>query len=298
MSTVDTAFIKQYESDLIHVFQRFGGILRRTVRTKDNVVGTSTTFQKIGRGTATTKARHGVITPMNQDHTSVVCTLSDFYAGDWSDKLDEAKTNTNERLAIAQGGAYALGRKVDDQILVALDSTTQTAVSWVVTSQAAIRNSLLLMAEALDANDVPNDGRRFGALTPRAWAYAETVVQFSSSDYVGTDALPLREGAPIGRFKLFNGIMWTVHSGMPGAEGNSGKVFAWHQSAVGYASGDIPGNSAANDSGMPDISADITWHGDRAAWFVNHMMSGGACLIDDTGVIEGAVDDNEALPTS
>lgn len=260
------------------------------------MVGTSTTFQKIGRGTATVKARHGVITPMNQDHTSVVCTLTDFYAGDWSDKLDEAKTNTNERLAIAQGGAYALGRKVDEQILTALDATSQTAVTWTVTSSAAIRNSLLLMAEALDAKDVPNDGMRYGALTARSWAYAMTVPQFSSADYVGSDGLPYREGAPIGRWKLFDGILWSVHTGLPGAAGNSGKVFVWHKSAVGYATGAISPNAAQNDG--PQVSADITWHGDRASWFVNHMMSGGACLIDDTGVIEGAVDDNEALPTS
>jgi hypothetical protein len=296
MSTVDTAFIRQYERDLFHTFQRFGGVLRRTVRTKDNVVGSSTTFQKIGKGTATTKARHGVITPMNMDHTAIQCTLQDFYAGDWSDKLDEAKMNVDERLAIARGGAYALGRKVDDQITTALDATTQTAVSWTVTSAAAIRNSLLLMAEALDANDVPNDGQRFGALTARAWAYAMTVQQFASADYVGADGLPFREGAPIGRFKLFDGILWTVHTGLPGAEGNSGKVFAWHKDAVGYATGALPGNKA--QSAGPEVMADITWHGDRAAWFVNHMMSGGACLIDDTGVIEGAVDDNEALPTS
>ena len=44
------------------------------------------------------------------------------------------------------------------------------------------------------------------------------------------------------------------------------------------------------------IAADITWHGDRAAFFVNHYMSGGAALIDDTGVIELTLDDSATLP--
>src|SRR3546814_2958528 len=88
---------------------------------------------------ATTKARHGTITPMNQTHTAPSCTLADFYAGDWVDRLDEAKTMINERDKLASGGAMALGRKVDDQITTVLDTTSQTAVTITVTSSGAIR---------------------------------------------------------------------------------------------------------------------------------------------------------------
>ena len=34
-----------------------------------------------------------------------------------------------------------------------------------------------------------------------------------------------------------------------------------------------------------DVVTDITWHGDRAAHFVNNMMSQGATLIDDSGIV-------------
>ena len=85
-TTITNAFTRQYEKDVHHVFQRMGGYLRPTVRLKSGVVGKSTTFQKIGTGVATTKARHGIITPMNQTHTAIECTLADFYAGDWVDR--------------------------------------------------------------------------------------------------------------------------------------------------------------------------------------------------------------------
>lgn len=296
MSTsITNAFVQQYESEVHDIFQREGGMLRPTARSKDNIVGTSTTFQKIGKGTATTKARHGVITPMNQDHTAVACTLEDYYAGDWVDKLDEAKTNTDERMAIARGGAYALGRKVDDQIFVALDSTTESTVTWAVGSANAVRNSLLKMSEALDGNDVPNDGLRFGALTPRGWAHAMTVKEFSNSDYIGANGLPFKEGAGGHRkFKDWMGIKWCMHSAVPGKGTSSAKPMVWHKNAVGFASAKSAGNVASNEG----VSADITWHGDRAAHFVNHMMSGGSCLIDGTGVIEGALDDTTELATS
>lgn len=293
-NTIDNAFIRQYEREVHHVFQRQGGILRQTVRLKDNVVGSSTTFQKIGTGTATTKARHGVITPMNQDHTSVTCTLYDFYAGDWVDKLDEAKTNIDERMAIAMGGAYALGRKVDDQIITELNTTTQTAVTWTVSSAAAIENALLEMVEALDSNDVPNDGQRYGLLTPKQWAFAMKVDAFRSADYIGANGLPMNEGAPIMRFKDWMNVKWAVHTGLPNKGAASAVPFVFHKSSIGYATGAFAGNSAQNQS----VSADITWHGDRASHFVNHMMSGGAKLIEDAGVIKGSVDDTAALPTS
>jgi len=293
-TTIDNSFVRQYERDVHHVFQRQGSLLFNTCRTKTNVVGYSTTFQKIGKGTATTKARHGVITPMNQDHTAIECVLADFYAGDWVDKLDEVKVNIDERMAIATGGANALGRKVDDQITTELDATTETAVSVTVTSAGAVRAGILTAIANLFANDVPNDGQVYGALTSRFWARLMAVQEFSSQDWVGPDGLPLREGAPIGTFKRWAGVLWTMHTGLPGAETATAKNFVWHKNALGYAAAAAAGNIAGN--GM--VGADITWHGDRAAHFVNHLMSGGAKLIDTTGVIEFSSDDTAAIASS
>lgn len=293
MSTsIDNAFVRQYESEVHHLFQRQGGYLRVAVRTKDNVVGTSTTFQKIGKGVATTKARHGVITPMNQDHTAITCTLADFYAGDWVDKLDEAKINHDERMAIAQGAAWALGRKVDDQILTELDNTSQTAISWVFTSVMAIENSLLQTVRGLDNLDVPNDGNRFVALSPIAYSAAMKVESFASGDYVDPSNKPMEQGIPQFRWRRWMGCFWTAHTGVPNKGISGTKGFAWHKNALGYATGAFAGNAAQGA-----VSADITWHGDRASHFVNHMMSGGAKLIDDTGALELTLDDTASLPT-
>lgn len=297
MSTsIDTAFIRQYEADVHDVFQREGGFLRPAVRMKTDIVGTSTTFQKIGKGVATTKARNGTITPMNQDHTAIECSLSDFYAGDWVDRLDEAKTNIDERMAIARGGANALGRKVDDQIITVLDTTSESTITITVTSIAAIRAGLLEWCEALDDNDVPNDGRRFGLMTPRLWAQAMLVKEFNSADYVAAPGAPsFDSGAPVAQqWKNWNGVLWKVHTGLPGKGTATAKCFLWHQTAVGYATGAHAGNVATNEG----VAADITWHGDRAAHFVNHMMSGGAALIDGTGVIEANLNDTTAIATS
>jgi len=296
MSTsIDQAFVRDYEADVHLQYQRMGGYLRNCVRTKNNILGKSPTFQKVGKGTATTKARHGVITPMNQDHTPHECTLADFYAGDWVDKLDEAKTNIDERMVLAQSGSYALGRKVDDQIITFLDTTSETVVTITVTSSAAIRNGLLQMVEGLNTNDVPNDGNRYGILSPRMWSQAMTVKEFVSSDFVGLNGLPYTEGAAFGqRFKDWMGVKWQMHTAVPGLGTTVAKSFVWHKNSLGYATGKHANNVAENEA----VSADITWHGDRAAHFINHAMSGGAVLIDSTGVIEGNSNDETAIATS
>lgn len=297
MSTsIDTAFITSYEAKVHEVFQRKGSYLKEAVRMKTDVVGSTAVFQKIGKGTATTKARHGTITPMNQTHTAPSCTLADFYAGDWVDKLDEAKTNINERDAIASGGAMALGRKVDDQITTVLDTTTQTVITLTVTSKAAILATAIEFAEAAWDNDVPNDGEVYCVVTPRYWSQLMLLEQFNRAEFVRADGMAFSTGPAIGmgRWKDWMGIKWKMQTGLPGAGTATAKCFIWHKSAIGYAVAAAAGNVAGREA----VSADITWHGDRAAHFVNHMMSGQACLIDDTGVIEGNLNDTSAIATS
>ncbi len=296
MSTsISTAFIGDYNADVHLVFQREGSMLRTGVFTKDNIVGSTAYFEKLGTGTATTKSRHGEITPMNATHTQPSCTIVDFYAGDFVDLLDEAKTNIDARMAYAKAGAYALGRKVDDQITTELSTTSQSTVTLTTTSYAAILGTVLLWIEALDSNSVPNDGQRYGALTPRMYMQMNTVNAFASADYVGANGLPLTEGSPgHQKWKDWMGIKWCMHPGLPGKGTGSAECFIWHKSAIGHATGKHAGNIASNGS----VAADITWQGTRAAHFVNHMMSGEACMIDDTGVIQGQLDDTVAIATS
>ena len=113
-NTIDQAFIKQFETEVHMAYQRMGSKLRNTVRTAGNVRGNVVRFQKIGAGSANTKSRNGNVTPMELAHTNVEATMQDFFAPEFIDKLDELKTNIDERQAVAQSAAAALGRKTDD----------------------------------------------------------------------------------------------------------------------------------------------------------------------------------------
>lgn len=276
MSTsVSTSFVKQYSKDVHDAFQRRGSFLRGAVRFEPNVVGETVTFQKAGKGVATSKARHGQVTPMNQSHTAVPASMEDKYAGDWVDKLDENKLTINERRVIAQGGAFALGRAIDEQIITAMS----TAASIGVGTELLTRARLLEAVEKLDDNDVPDDGQRWGALSPRTWSVALTIDEFASGDYVGDD-LPFMDR---NRVREWMGVKWMKHTGLVNKGVPSTENLVWHMSAVGFGMG-------------TDITADISWHGDRAAHFVNHFYSGGAALVDEEGVVKLLTDDSKAIP--
>lgn len=268
---ISVAFIKQFESEVHLKYQQEGSLLRNMVRTKNNVKGKSTTFQIIGKGSASTKTRHGTVTPMNLVHTNVEVTLNDFYAGEWVDKLDELKTNIDERGAVAKTEGYALGRKTDDLIITALATATTT-----VNATAALNLSKVLEAFAkFNELEVPDDGERYAVVTPKAWNELLQIDQFAKSDYV--EDKPFMKGK---NCKKWLGINWCMHSGLPTTTTGEGQnavttatCFLFHKSAIGFASG-------------ADVTTDITWHGDHAAHFINSMMSQGAGLIDDEGVIK------------
>ncbi len=279
MSDISDVFVRQYVADVKLMYQQEGSRLRETVLVKTGVIGESTTFPRVGKGMATTKGRHGVVTPMNVDYTPVTCTLTDHYAPDYVDKLDEFKISHNEREALLRTGASAIGRKVDDIVFTAMDATSTTFTLGAALTRAA----LLQIDEVLTDNDVPDDNRRFAALTPRAWSQAMTIDEFASGDFTGMDNLPFARNTPGVRY--WNGIFWMRHTGLPGKGTATASCFGWHMDAVGLAEG-------------VSQTAEINYVPERVAHLVNNMISVGACLRDDTGVVKFVHDDTAVIATS
>ncbi len=271
MSTsIDRAFVKHFQTEVHEAYQRLGSKLRPTVRSKSGVKGASTVFQRVGKGVAGTKARHGAVPVMNLDHSPVECFLADYYAGDWIDKLDELKVNHDERAVIANAGAYALGRKTDELIIAALDQATREATGTdpgLTDGDGLTREKILLAFEMLGQADVPDDGERYAVIGWKQWSDLLRIPEFANADYVGPDELPWRGT----QAKRWLGTLWIPHSGLT-RTGTVRFCYWYHRTAIGHAVG-------------AEVQTDITWHGERAAWFVNNMMSQGAVLIDAEGVV-------------
>ncbi|MEC7029106.1 MAG: phage capsid protein [Pseudomonadota bacterium] len=268
-TTIDQAFVKQFEREVHEAFQRQGSKLRNTVRFINEVQGSEAVFQKVGKGTASTKSTHGMVPVMNLDHSAVTATLQDFYAGDWVDRLDELKINIDERQVIANAGAYALGRKADELIinkLASVGSGQEIADDNVGMTLDKVLEALTMLGDA----DVPDDGERFAVVGWKQWSELLKINEFASADFVGADELPYQMTM---QAKRWLGTLWIPHSGLPVDGSDIRSCFWYHKTAIGHAV-------------AADVETDITWHGDRAAHFVNNMMSQGTALIDATGIVE------------
>jgi len=262
-NTIDQAFIKQFETEVHMAYQRMGSKLRNTIRST-NVSGSTARFQKIGTGTASTKSRNGNVTPMELVHTNVEVSMSDFYAAEFIDKLDELKTNINERQAVAQSAAAALGRKTDELIIAAMDAGANSTQIH-DTNSALGKADLLSLFETMGTADVPEDGQRYLAMSPAGYADLFQINEFASSDFVGPQNLPFAGGMTMKEFLGFKIFSTSAVAG--------GKNFAYHTSAVG-----IGVNS--------DVQTEVNYVAEKVSHLATSMMSMGAVAIDDNGIYE------------
>lgn len=271
---IEESFVTQYCTDVHLAYQQKGSKLRNTVRLKTGVKGSKCVFQKNGKGTAGKKTRHGNVPLMNLNHSTVSCTLEDWYAAEYIDKLDEVRTNTDERLVAANAGAWALGRKVDELIITRMDATASVVVEG---SKGLTKGKILEAFAMLNAKDVPDDGSRFAVVGPHQWNELLNIQEFKSADYAG-EKFPWLKGT---ESRNWLGITWMFHTGLP-LEGGSRKCFMYHKNALGLAE-------------AHEVKAYVDWVPEKAAHLVDHLLCAGACLIDGEGVVEIQCDDDAEI---
>ena len=268
-TSITNAFITQFESEVHMAYQRMGSKLKNIVRNVSGVQGNTVKFQKVAKGTANTKARHAEVVAMDLSHTNVSATLDDYYAADFVDKLDELKTNIDERQVIAQSAAYALGRKTDDVIRDVMDAGTAFANN--VNSDASTAMSLVKaknMMETFNGNDVPDDGQRYWVVGPKQWSDLLGIDQFTRVEYVGQNELPFAGGMTA---KRWLGFLWFVHSVLETSGSTDRHTVAFHKSSLGLGIGS-------------DVKTEVNYIPEKVSHLITSHLSLGSVLIDDTGL--------------
>jgi len=264
---ISTAFIKQFESDVHMAYQRMGSKLKDTIRQKPSVNGNQAVFQKVGKGSAVQKSRHGQVPIMNIDHSNVTVTLQDYFSADYVDRLDELKTNIDERMVVAQSSAGALGRKTDELITTALDGTSN--LSGNSDSEGLTLAKINGVFGSMGEGDIPDDGDRYFVVSPDGWIDLLAINAFADADFIGPDELPYKGGMVA---KRWLGFLWMTHSGLP-VTGGRRQCFAYHRSGVGVAMG-------------ADVTTEINYIPERVSNLITAYMSLGVVLIDDNAVFE------------
>ena len=174
------------------------------------------------------------------------------------------KTNINERQAVAQSAAAALGRKTDELIYTAMDAGA-SGTQIHDTSSAIEIADILSLFETMGVADVPEDGQRYLAMHPKGYADLFAITQFASSDFVGEQNLPFAGGMTMKEFMGFKVFSTSAVT--------AGKNMAYHTSAVGL------GINA-------EVATEVNYVAEKASHLANSMMSMGAVAIDANGIYE------------
>jgi hypothetical protein len=270
-------FVEEYRSNVRHIYQSQGYMLKATVMPEGRVEGKRVYFPVAGKKKARRIVRRaGNATPQNPDRTQPYADLEDWQVFSEIDYLDINKMKVNERTVEQQEGAMALGRRADRIIVDAMGTSfplNQTTGTGGDITLAAIMTA----ANNLFARGVPDDGNAFALLPYLWWNVLMTYKQFNSAEWVGHENLSLPKRT---RGKFWNGINWLV--GAESADDEDEALFTipasnqfysymWHRNAIG---------ALSNYEGQTFID----WDNRATCWTVNMLMQGCAKRILDKGV--------------
>jgi hypothetical protein len=267
-TSITNAFITQFEAEVHMAYQRMGSKLKNLVRTVNGVNGSSVKFQKVAKGSANTKARHAEVVAMDLSHSNVSATLTDYYAADYVDKLDELKVNIDERQVVAQSAAYALGRKTDSVLTGIMNGATTLANNSSGTGTGMNLGKAQAMMELFNTNDVPDDQQRYWVVGPKQWSDLINLDQFSRVEYVGEGELPYAGGMTA---KRWLGFLWFVHSGLETSGSTDRHTVAFHKSSLGLGVGS-------------DVKTEVNYIPEKVSHLITSMLSIGGTLIDTDGI--------------
>lgn len=280
--SIEEAFIREYEAEAHLKYQRTGSHLRNTIRTKNSVVGKSTTFQIVGKGRAGSKSRHGRVPIMNLAHSNVEVPLTDRYAGEWVDNLDELKINIDERGIAAMSMAYAFGRDTDEFIVEGFDASTNSNNSTSSNSALTTAGAWLPFLENMGNADVPVDGRLYAVVPWRAWSHLMKITEFANADYVPSSEMPWSDAMTTG--KRWMGYLFMPYSGLKKPRAGGERAVFYHATSTAHAI-------------QKDLTIDVGWEVPEQSYLTVGCMSQGCRIIDNDGVILHDYDVTAAIQT-
>jgi hypothetical protein len=268
---ISNAFVQLFDAEVKQAYQA-SRALAGVTRERTNVEGNQVKFPKIGKGTATIRVPQSDVTPLNVSYSQVTASMSDYIAAEYSDIFHQAKVNFDERRELVQVVGNAIGRRMDQLVIDALNASSGAAT--VATSVGGAGTNLnlaklLAAKKALDAKNVPAEGRCM-IIHANGLAALLDETELTSSDFATVKALSMGE---IDTFLGFKFIMLgdRDEGGLPLPSTRTS--FAFHRDAVGLG---ISMNQKSEINYVPE----------KTSFLVASMFSAGAIAIDDDGIVK------------
>jgi len=268
---VTTAFVTLFESEVKQAYQA-ESVLRGTMRSRTNVQGNTVKFPKIGKGTATVRVPQTDVTPLNVTYSQVTATMSDYIAAEYSDIFHQSHINFDERRELVEVVSKAIGRRIDQVCIDALNAASSpSTVATSIGGAASNMNieKLRAAAKALNEKNVPASDRYMLMHASQLDALlGETEV--TSSDFASVKALVQGEIDTFMGFRFIT-IGDRDEGGLP--KPSTRTCFAWHKDSMGYA------ESMAQKT-------EVNYIPEKTSFLVSSMFSAGSIAIDDEGIVK------------
>lgn len=275
-STDTNAAIISYDTEVKQAYQG-AAYIRNRIRVKTGVVGQTYDFRLMGEGVATQHTTAELITPADYSHTKIPATLTNWRVGDYTDLFDQAETNIDERMELAQANGNSVGRAEDQLIIDALDAAT--GIAGTVDEDLGGTDSLinavkLRRAKRFLMQQQARGGEHSILVNAQALEGALSETEITSADYQTFRALV---DANLDE-KVAFGFKWMViedrtEGGLPTGSSNIRLCFAFDRSAVGLAVGIEPRTY-------------VDWVGERLSFLSQAVVKAGSTVIDPLGVVE------------
>lgn len=268
---ISNAFVQMFDAEVHQAYQAQRS-LAGVIRERTNVEGSQVKFPKIGKGTATIRVPQTDVTPLNVSYSQVTATMSDFIAAEYSDIFNQQKVNFDERRELVQVVSGAIGRRMDQLVIDALNaasspSTVATSVGGAGTNMNLAK--LLAAKKALDTKNVPAEGRCM-VIHANGLSALLDETELTSSDFATVKALSTGEIDTFLGFKFIT-LGDRDEGGLPLPSTRT--CFAFHRDAVGMG------------IGMGQRS-EINYVPEKTSFLVSSMFSAGAVAIDDEGIVK------------
>jgi hypothetical protein len=268
-NTLSTVAVTEFDSMVKHAYQN-ASLLRNAVTVRNNVVGDTYKFRAMGKGTAAARGTTQTdVTPMNVAHSLVTATLANYVAPEYTDIFDQAEVNFDEKQELAKTIAGALGRRLDDIVISAMDAATPAAT--VGDGATALAATDLIDAKVELVKGGVGSADLYCAISGAGLAGLLADEKVSSADYQNVKALVNGE---VNTFAGFNVIVIedrTVGGLTTTADVTAGYAFA--KDAIGLAIG-------------VDNKTTIDYVPEKVSYLCNGMLKAGAAVRDTAGLIQ------------
>lgn len=261
--------VTEFDSMVKHAYQN-ASLLRNAVTVRNNVVGDTYKFRAMGKGTAAARGTTSTdVSPMNVAHSLVTATLANYVAPEYTDIFDAAEVNFDEKQELAQTIAGALGRRLDDIVISAMDDATPGATVGTGGTALAADDLIDAKVELVKAGVGSND--LYVAISGAGLAGLLADDKVSNADYQNVKALVNGE---VNTFAGFNVVVIedrTVGGLTTNSDVTAGYAFA--KDAIGLAIG-------------VDNKTTIDYVPEKVSFLCNGMLKAGAAVRDTAGLIQ------------